>query len=261
MRRMTKEEKLKWVNTGPAWMYEFDLGEGVKTPLLIEELRSVHQTREQMILPIIDKFFPKGLSGKCCLDVACNEGYFSHLLYKHGANVRGTDIREVNIQRARAVQALLGYDPARLVFEVEDFFNNRDQADTYDLTLFLGLLYHIENPMSALRLLHKITRTLCVIETQLTRQTAPIISGWGQTGVTLELPASMALYQEPDMDENNLAAFNSLSFIPNVAAVRQLLVSAGFTEITQLSPPPAANLQYLCGDRGIFLALKPENPT
>jgi len=73
-------------------MYEFDLGEGVKTPLLLEELRSVHQTREQMILPIIGKFFPRGLSGKYCLDVACNEGYFSHLLYKRGAKVRGTDI-------------------------------------------------------------------------------------------------------------------------------------------------------------------------
>ena len=71
----------------------------------------------------------------------------------------------------------------------------------------------------------------------------------------------MALYQEPDMDENNLAAYHSLSFIPNVAAVRQLLLSAGFTHITQVSPTPAANPQYLCGDRGIFVAVKSEKPT
>ncbi|PYV37904.1 MAG: hypothetical protein DMG06_26890 [Acidobacteria bacterium] len=258
---MTREEKIKWVNAGPGWMYEFDLGEGVKTPLLTEELRSVHETRKHMIMPAIDRHFPGGLSGKYCLDVACNEGYFSHLLCGRGARVRGIDIRQLNIQRARTIQAILGYAPASLAFDVADFFDNRDEPDTYDLTLFLGLLYHIENPMGAIRLLHRITKTLCIIETQLTRQAAPIKSGWGQTGVTLELPGSMALYQEPDMDENNLAAYHSLSFIPNVAAVRQLLLSAGFTHITQVSPTPAANPQYLCGDRGIFVAVKSEKPT
>src|SRR5207245_2839747 len=108
--------------------------------LLGEELRSVHYTREQMIMPAIDKYFPGGLSGKYCLDVACNEGYFSQLLYKRGAGVRGIDVREINIQRAKTVQTILGYDPARLVFDVGDFLSNQDSADTYDVTLFLGLL-------------------------------------------------------------------------------------------------------------------------
>lgn len=253
---MTKEEKIKWVNSGPAWMYEFDLGDGVKTPLLGKELRSVHYTREQMIMPVIDKHFPGGLSGINCLDVGCNEGYFSHLLYRRGARVRGIDIREINIQRAKTVQTILGYDSSRLVFEVEDFLSNRDAQDTYDVTLFLGLLYHLENPMGALRLLHRITETLCIIDTQLTRQTAPIISGWGQTSVTLELPASMALYQEEDMDDNNLASYNSLSFIPNAAAVMQLLSSAGFCQISQVAAHPGLNPQYVDNDRGIFVALK-----
>ncbi len=253
---MTKEEKARWVNTPPAWMYEFDLGDGIKTPLLLEELRSVHQTRENMILPVIDEFFPTGLAGKRCLDVACNEGYFSHLLYRRGAVVKGIDVRETNIERARKVQSILGYDLTRLVFQTEDFFDNRDAADTYDLTLFLGLLYHIENPMGALRLLHKITKTLCIIETQLTRQTVPIISGWGQTQVTLELPASLGVYQQTDMDTNNLAAYNSLSFIPNVAAAMLMLSSAAFTRVTQLVAPPGSNLQYLNNDRGVFLAFK-----
>jgi tRNA (mo5U34)-methyltransferase len=253
---MTQEEKLKWVNTPPAWMYEFDLGEGVKTPLLAEELRSVHRTRETMTMQAIDTFFPGGLSGKRCLDVACNEGYFSHLLYQRGASVKGIDVRERNIHRARQVQSILGCDPSRLVFEVEDFFNNRDKPDTYDVTLFLGLLYHIENPMGAIRLLHKITRTLCVIETQLTRQAQPIVTGWGQTSVTLELPASLAIHQEADMAQNNLASHNSLSFVPNLAAVRLFLFAAGFTQVLQPAPPPEATQQHLDNDRGVFFAFK-----
>jgi tRNA (mo5U34)-methyltransferase len=253
---MTREEKVRWVNTPPAWMYEFDLGEGVRTPLLLEELRSIHQTREQMIMPVIDQYFPQGLAGKVCLDIACNEGYFSHLLCHRGATVKGIDVREANIQRARKVQSILGYDPKRMVYQVENFLDNKDEPDSYDVTLFLGLLYHIENPMRAIRTLHSITRTFCIIETQLTRQIASIISGWGQTGVTLELPASLAIYEEPDMGTNNLAASNSLSFIPNAAAVHQLLSAAGFTQVMQLTPHADANCQYLNNDRGIFLVLK-----
>jgi SAM-dependent methyltransferase len=237
-------------------MYEFDLGDGVKTPLLIEELRSVHQTRELMIMPAVSQYFPHGLSGKYCLDIACNEGYFSHLLFRRGAVVKGIDVRKTNIERARKVQAILGYDPQRLVFQVEDFLSNQDQPDTYDLTLFLGLLYHLENPMGAIRSLHRITRTLCIIETQLTRQNAPVFSGWGQAGASLELPASLAIYNEPDMEINNLAASNSLSFIPNAAAVHQFLSAAGFKQVIQLSPQPGANSQYVSNDRGVFLALK-----
>ncbi len=253
---MTREEKIKWVNTPPAWMYEFDLGDGVKTPLLIGELRSIHQTREQMIMQTIDHYFPQGLTGKYCLDIACNEGYFAHLLFRRGARVKGVDIRETNIERAKKLQMLLGFDSARLVFQLEDFLDNTDEPNTYDLTFFLGLLYHLENPMGAIRKLYQITRTLSVIETQLTRQIAPVISGWGQTGVSLELHASLAIYGEPDMDTNNLAACNSLSFIPNAAAVHQLLSTAGFRQVIQLKPHAEANPQYLNNDRGIFLAIK-----
>jgi len=253
---MTREEKIQWVNTPPAWMYEFDLGDGVKTPLLAEELRSVHQTRERMIMETVDRYFPHGLAGKYCLDVACNEGYFSHLLFRRGARVRGIDVRETNIQRASKVQAILGYDHTRLVFQIEDFLNNEDEPDSYDVTLFLGLLYHTENPMGAIRTLHRITRTLCIIETQLTRQTAAVMSGWGQSGVTLELPASLAVYREEDEAVNNLAASNSLSFIPNAAAVHLFLSGAGFKQVVQLTPRPDANPQYLDNDRGVFLAFK-----
>ena len=37
--------------------------------------------------------------------------------------------------------------------------------------------------MDALRILHRITRRLCVIETQLTpAASSMVVSGWGQTG-------------------------------------------------------------------------------
>ena len=251
---MTPEEKRLLANSGPRWMYEFDLGDGIRTPLLDEELRSIHQTREQMILSGIREVFPDTLSGRKALDVACNEGYFSQMLYQLGATVRAIDIRPENIERASIVQSLCGIDTGRLVFQVEDFLENRDPEGTYDLTLFLGLLYHLENPMGALRLLRKVTKTLCIIETQLTRFNTTVESGWGREGEKLRLSASLAIYEETDMEHNRLASYRSLSFIPNIAAVRQMLGAAGFFKVAQVPAQPGMNPQYLTNDRGVFLA-------
>lgn len=251
---MTPEEKRLLANSGPRWMYEFDLGDGIRTPLLDEELRSIHQTREQMILSGIREVFPDTLSGRKALDVACNEGYFSQMLYQLGATVRAIDIRPENIERASIVQSLCGIDTGRLVFQVEDFLENRDPEGTYDLTLFLGLLYHLENPMGALRLLRKVTKTLCIIETQLTRFNTTVESGWGREGEKLRLSANLAIYEETDMEHNRLASYRSLSFIPNIAAVRQMLRAAGFFKVAQVPAQPGMNPQYLTNDRGVFLA-------
>ena len=60
---MTREERRRLAETPPAWMYEFDLGDGILTPLLGEELRQVHRTRESMILPALEECFPEGLAG------------------------------------------------------------------------------------------------------------------------------------------------------------------------------------------------------
>lgn len=253
---MTREERMQLAHTPPAWMYEFDLGEGIVTPLLNPELRQVHRTRQDMILPALERCFPGGLRGLDCLDVACNEGYFSFLLHGQGARVRGIDVRPLNIERARAVQSIQGQDPGRLTFAVEDFLANQDPPNCYDLTLFLGLLYHLENPMGALRILHRITRRICVVETQLTRQQAPVVSGWGQADKFLELPAALAIYREPDVEENRLAAHRGLSFIPNAAAVREMLRAAGFSRVEAVAPPADANPQFLGQDRAVFLAFK-----
>lgn len=253
---MTREERRRLAHTPPAWMYEFDLGDGILTPLLSRELRQVHRTRHDMILPALEECFPEGLAGLDCLDVACNEGYFSFLLHGQGARVRGIDVRPLNIERARAVQRIQGQDPEQLTFAIEDFLANQDPPERYGLTLFLGLLYHLENPMGALRILHRITRRMCVVETQLTRQQAPVVSGWGETGKFLELPAALAVYREPDVEENRLAAHRGLSFIPNAAAVREMLSAVGFSKVEPVAPPADANPQYLAQDRAVFLAFK-----
>jgi SAM-dependent methyltransferase len=252
---MTPEQKRAFAAAGPGWTYEFDLGDGVRTPLLAEELRSVNRTRTDLIMPIVERCFADGLRGRRVLDAGCNEGYFSHLMYQRGAMVTGFDIRAANIERAETLRSILGMDPARLRFEQRDLFE-LDTAAPYDIVLFLGLLYHLENPAGAIRRLHALTGTLCLIETQLTRQREPLYSGWGRETVTLELPASFAVLHEPSQEVDRLASYGTLSFIPNAAAVRLMLEAAGFVRIEQLAPQAGMNRQYVRNDRAVFAAWK-----
>lgn len=251
---VTREQMERMAKQEPRWMYEFDLGNGLKTPLLAEELRSIHETRQQMVFQEIDRQYPRGLKGKRCLDVACNEGYFSHLLYQRGAEVTGIDIRPSNIERALAIRDWYGFDQGRMKFELRDFFDFPTPREGYEIVLCLGFLYYIKNPMLAIRKLRQLARRLGVIETQLTRQQSSITAGWGQTGVFLELPASLALHQETDPADNNLAAFHTLSFIPNAAALNLMLKASGFSQIREAAALAGMNPQYLDNDRGVFFA-------
>ncbi len=247
---MTFQERLALAQEPPAWMYEIDLGDGIKTPLLSDELRSIHQTREQMLVELISRHYPNGLANHSCLDVGCNEGYFSHVLYHRGARVCGLDIRAENIRRARLVQQIKGLDPARLEFKEANLFDYVFPAEGYEITLALGLLYHLEDPMGALRKLRALTRGCCIVESQLTRQTQPITSGWGQSGPLLELPASIAILREELHAIDRLASHGGrLSFIPNRAALILMMETAGFTNIVQLPARTGMNPQYLAQDR------------
>jgi tRNA (mo5U34)-methyltransferase len=191
---MTPEEKRRLAQQPPAWMYAWDLGDGVVTPLLDPELASIHATRERMALGWIDRLYPEGLQGHACLDVACNEGYFSHLLWRRGAAVTGIDVRQLNVRRARVVQQLTGIDGARLRFEEADLYHFEAPPASFEICLFLGILYHVEDPMGALRRLHALTRGVAVVETQLTRQSEPLRGGWGQSGVTSRANAVRASF-------------------------------------------------------------------
>jgi hypothetical protein len=108
--------------------------------------------------------------------------------------------------------------------------------------------------MGALRLLRRVTKTLCIVETQMTRFNAVVESGWGREGESLQLRASLAIHEQTDTEQNRLAAYRSLSFIPNMAAVMQMLKASGFSKVTQVAALSGMNQQYLSQDRGVFLA-------
>ena len=151
---------------GP-WFYEFDLGAyGRTVSTLPPEVLPIHQTRLQMVNRVVDDYFGGRLAKIRCLDVGCHEGYYAVAMARKGMReVRGVDVRESSLAKAGFVRDVLGL--GNLAFERHNCENLRiEDTGPYELTLFLGILYHLENPMLCLRNVSRLTSEICVIETQ-----------------------------------------------------------------------------------------------
>ena len=184
----------KEVEQPPAWMYAWQLGRGIVTPVLGPELPHIHRTRLALMEGPVRAALSAAGSKVTVIDLACNEGWFSHRLLEWGASrVLGVDIRPQVIRRAELVRAHFGISPERLELRCADIFDlNASELGTFDVVLCLGLIYHLENPIGAMRIARALTRGVCVIESQLTRQEEAIVLGNGQSDLYEENLASFA---------------------------------------------------------------------
>jgi hypothetical protein len=232
-------------------MYEWELSDGTRTPVMNDELMSVHLTRAAIAEPVARAAFKAAGKRATAMDIACSEGWFAHRALEWGAaSVRGIDIRPENVRRAQLIRDHLGIGSERLSFEVADVFDAEPGA--YDVVLCLGLVYHLENPIGALRVARSLTRGVCIVESQLTEQVEPIRHGWGTTGDYIEQDASWAAWYEPPelQDGHPIASHGGvISLIPNRAALLQAMSVAGFGRVEALPVPDDLNTQYVEGHR------------
>jgi len=238
-------------------MYEWQLGEGLATPVAGSELSDVHRTRLELLEAPVRAALSSAGPGATVIDLACNEGWFSHRMLEWGAaRVIGVDIRPRLIRRAELIRSHFGISPGRLEFRCADIFDLDTSAlGTFDVVLCLGLIYHLENPIGALRIVRRLTRGVCIVESQLTRQDQAIVHGNGRSDQYEESPASFAVLVETDFESNMLASAGGVvSLIPNRAALLQSAEAAGFAELVLAQPRPSHNRQYVVADRAVLIA-------
>jgi tRNA (mo5U34)-methyltransferase len=238
-------------------MYEWDLGDGVRTAVMGPELMSVHRTRATIMEPIVRRVLGAAGPQATVLDLACSEGWFAHRLLEWGAaRVVGIDIRPENIRRAELVRDHLAIDQERLGFEVGDVLAlDPARLGAFDVVLCLGLIYHLENPIGALRTARALTRGVCVVESQLLEPHDPLRHTWGTSGEYVEQVAAWAAWYEPGQDVHPIASAGEVvSLIPNRAALLQALDAAGFANAETPSVQGGLNEQYTEGHRLVVAA-------
>jgi tRNA (mo5U34)-methyltransferase len=221
------------LSDGSTWTYRWTLRDGTTTPVHRDFLVALYEGSAARIEGPVREALARAGPRATALDIGCNEGWFSHRLLAWGADrVLGCDSREFNVRRAKLLRDHYGIAPERLELDVADLFDlDPARVGQFDVVALLGVLYHLENPMGAMRLMRALTKSLCVIQSQVTGFDEEISLGYAD-GSVRPAPASFAVHREAGEDTagSPLAALPGvLSLIPNRRAILEMALAAGFS--------------------------------
>jgi tRNA (mo5U34)-methyltransferase len=235
------------------WWHSIALGDGIVTPGAKSAalLRTEHETID---LP--------DLHGKTVLDIGGWDGYFAFEAERAGAakvavldhyvwcldlpgqqaywrdcRAAGVDPQPYEHTRFWQPETLpgkAGFDTARRALKsnvegiVADFAeDDLTRLGQWDVVLFLGVLYHLQDPFDALKRLYAVTRELAVIETE-----AIVVAGHEDDPLWRFFPGA-----ELNADSSNWWA-------PNMAGLQAMLAAVGFADLTVKQGPAQDAAHY-----------------
>ncbi|MGC2421833.1 MAG: class I SAM-dependent methyltransferase [Candidatus Acidiferrales bacterium] len=164
--------------------------------------RRFAEARQAMLRPILSDLRER-LQIRSVADMGCGVGYFSGFLRDLGFEVAGFDGRPQNIEEAKRRNSGIEFRHA----DVED--PSIIDLGPYDMVLCVGLLYHLENPLRALRNLSAMAGRLLLIESYATPQKE----------------TALYLREEPALDDQSLT---SLALYPSESALIKICYKIGF---------------------------------
>ena len=190
---------------GPRLVSEFVIK---LTPFDGREALRLVEARGESMRRLLAKLIP-ALQLSTALDSGCGVGFFSQMMQECGLQVRGFDGRSQNVAEARARFP-------HIPFEQGDVENPAiREAGVFDFVLCFGLLYHLENPLLAMRNLRALTGKCLLLESM-------CVPG-EKTEVLLR--------EEPALDNQSLS---DVAFYPSEPTLIKMLYRAGFHVVYRL---------------------------
>jgi tRNA (mo5U34)-methyltransferase len=240
---MLADEKRRRVAECPYWWHSIDLGDGVITPGLkfgggIEVMR---QDAARVGLPA-------DLTGRSVLDIGAYDGFYSFEAERRGAaRVVALDhfvwlndvahgrvdyglqyLRDGRVGPGTPTPGKRPFDVAhellgsRVESVVGDFMSYPlEQLGVFDVVLYLGVLYHMEEPLRALRRVFEVTREVAIIESE-------FVALLEHESIAQFFPGA-----ELNNDPTNW-------WVPNIRALVGLAQAAGFGRVELVAREPEA---------------------
>jgi tRNA (mo5U34)-methyltransferase len=189
------------------WYHSIDLGHGIITPGYDNSAKKLNRLK-----------LPDSLAGKTVLDIGALDGFFSFEAERRGAKrVLATD------SFAWDVMGKAGFDLAKTHFnsKVEEMYIDvldisPEKVGTWDVVLFLGVLYHMRHPLLALEKVAGVTKEMVIVETVV--------------DMLFHKRPAVAFYQGSELSNDSTNWFG-----PNPAAVVAMLKTVGFKEVKIVS--------------------------
>lgn len=222
------------------WFYSYDLPDGSTTQSYHNaDIQVIHDTRWRMLETCLDETLGSHRSGLSALDLACHQGWFAvNMAHAGFSPVLGIDARQSHVDDSSLIAQT--YAMENLSFQQGDIHRQTAaQIGRFDVVLMLGLLYHLENPVGALRVARQLCKNLCVIETQV----VPGMSGfvdYGSYRYVRPLKGSFGIIDETDDTHGPEASITGVCLVPSLDALLWLLEKVGFSSARVLEPPDDA---------------------
>ena len=231
------------------WFYRFHLPSGKITSTYDDgALDQIHETRLAMLKQVVDARFGDTLAGHNAIDIACHQGWFATQLAQWNADdVLAIDARAEHVADTTLIRDALNLSNLR-VAQSDVHALEPTKLGQFDLVLMLGLIYHLENPIGALRQAHALTRHMCVVETQIVPGMTGMVD-YGSYRFVRPLKGSFGIIDETDDTHGPEASTTGICLVPSLEALFWIMRKIGFARVEQVPPPEDAYEQLRYGKR------------
>jgi tRNA (mo5U34)-methyltransferase len=215
------DDELRTIN----WFHRIDLGDGLVTPGIDDTPTKLAQVR-----------LPADLTGKSVLDIGAWDGFFSFECERRGASrVVALDggvwrVPHIGKRGFEYARRTLGSKVEDVELEVLEI--SPERLGVFDVVLFLGVLYHLPNPVMAVKKVGSVTGKQIILETHVDM---------------LDYDRPAVAYYPWDQCANDPSNWCG----PNPAAVEGMLRLAGFQRVQRFGPTPVA-YDVVGAKRGTF---------
>jgi tRNA (mo5U34)-methyltransferase len=245
---LDRAAKQQLVDAISPWHHSIDLGDGVVTP----GSKTPHHTYDELRRLRLPE-----MANKSVLDVGAWDGFYTfHAEHYRASRVVALDHYAWSIDFPKAtvytVRQLANRQPIRAFHTVPDLWDpvglpgkrgfdlayrlRNSHADVvvddfmtmdlrplgaFDVVLFLGVIYHLEEPLRALRRLRQVTRGVAVIESEAVR-----------------LPGRRRLPLWQFVDAAQLHDDPTIWWVPTAEGLRAMCLAAGFSRAEIVAGPP-----------------------
>jgi tRNA (mo5U34)-methyltransferase len=227
---MTEGRAQERVDSVASWYHRIEVAPGLITPGVNDS---------QLVLESLN--LPADLSGLRVLDIGTRDGFFAFECERRGAEVTAIDYMPPEETGFLVARELLG---SRVEFIQENVYElSHERYGGFDLVLFLGVLYHLRDPMLALDSVWNVARGRLIVETQVIDDALLTAPGEFKRLVDLspELPPVPLMQFYPG---DALNGDPTCVWAPNEACLKAMLEETGFEVESQLR----------IGQRGIAFA-------
>ncbi len=148
----TDEQIREKIAAVPVWYHKIPLRPGIVTPGINDPTTTLRH---------LD--LPDDCRGMRALDIGSRDGFFAFELERRGAEVLAVDYVPCDVTGFKTVAEILG---SKATFRQDNIYNlTPDKIGTFDIVLFLGLLYHLPDPIQAINLVRALSTGRMCLET------------------------------------------------------------------------------------------------